>query len=50
MEACGARDRIEARIGELTRQARAALDRAVRAPGGRALLEPTIDALTERRS
>ena len=50
IEACGALARIEARIGELTRQSRDALERASLAPGGRALLEPTIDALTERRS
>jgi len=50
IERCGARDRIEARIGELTRQSRAALERASLAPAGRALLEPTIEALTERRS
>jgi geranylgeranyl diphosphate synthase, type I len=50
MERCGALGRIEARIAELTRESRAALGRAALAPGGRALLEPTIEALTERKS
>ena len=48
--ACGALARIEERIAELTGAARAALAHADLAPGDRALLEPTIDALTERRS
>jgi geranylgeranyl diphosphate synthase type I len=49
IEVSGARARIEARIAELTREARAALDRAGLSPAGRALLEPTIESLTERR-
>jgi geranylgeranyl diphosphate synthase, type I len=48
--ACGALGRIEARIAELASDARSALARTGLAPGDRALLEPTIDALTERRS
>jgi geranylgeranyl diphosphate synthase type I len=50
IEGCGALGRIEARIAELTGESRAALGRAALAPRGRALLEPTIAALTERRS
>ncbi len=50
MEGCGARARIEARIAELTRQSRSALARAALSPAGRDLLEPAIDALTERWS
>jgi geranylgeranyl diphosphate synthase, type I len=47
---CGALGRIEARIAELAADARSALVGTGLAPGDRALLEPTIDALTERRS
>jgi geranylgeranyl diphosphate synthase, type I len=50
IDACGARARVEARIGDLTRESRAALARAALAPAGRTLLEPAIDALTERWS
>jgi geranylgeranyl diphosphate synthase, type I len=50
MERCGARERVDARIRELTRQSRAALERAGLDARGRALLEPTIDAMTERRT
>jgi geranylgeranyl diphosphate synthase type I len=50
IEACGARDRVEARIHELARESRAALGRAALSPAGHALLEPTIESLTERRS
>jgi geranylgeranyl diphosphate synthase type I len=50
IEACGALGRIEARIADLTRASRDALGRAALIPDGLALLEPTIDALTERRS
>ncbi len=50
IEASGARDRVEARIVELTRESRAALERAALHPAGRALLEPTIESLTERRT
>lgn len=50
IEACGALGRIEARIVELAGEARAALVLAALPPGGRSLLEPSIDALTERRS
>ncbi len=50
IEACGALGRIEARIADLTRASRDALGRAALTSAGRALLEPTIDALTERRS
>ncbi len=50
IETCGARARIEARIGELAHLSRAALERAALAAGGRALLERAIDALTERSS
>jgi geranylgeranyl diphosphate synthase type I len=50
IEACGALGRIEARIVELTGEARAALAHAALAPGGRALLESSVGALTERRS
>jgi len=50
IEACGALRRIEARIAELTGDARAALARAALGPAGRALLDSSIDALTERRS
>jgi geranylgeranyl diphosphate synthase type I len=48
IEASGARARVEGRIAVLTREARAALDRAEIAPHGRVLLEGSIAALTER--
>ena len=50
VEASGARARVEARIAALTREARAALEHAELAPAGRALLESSIVALTERES
>jgi len=50
MEASGARARVEERIAALTREARAALQRAELAPVGRALLERAVVALTERES
>jgi geranylgeranyl diphosphate synthase, type I len=49
IDACGARARSEGRIIELAAGAREALGRAQLAPAGRALLERTIEALTERR-
>jgi geranylgeranyl diphosphate synthase type I len=48
--ASGARGRVEARIVELTHQARAALESAALAPAGHALLESAARALTERES
>ncbi|HEY3821614.1 MAG TPA: polyprenyl synthetase family protein [Polyangiaceae bacterium] len=48
VEASGARRRVEERIAVLTREAREALARAELRPGGRALLESAIVALTER--
>jgi geranylgeranyl diphosphate synthase type I len=50
IEACGARARIERRIVDLAAQSRAALARGRFTLEGRALLERSIDALTERRS
>jgi geranylgeranyl diphosphate synthase type I len=50
IEACGVRVRIEARIGELTNESRAALERCTLAPAGRDLLERAIDVLTERQT
>ncbi len=50
IEGCGARERVEARIVELTREARGALGRAELTAAGLALLEPTIESLTERRT
>jgi geranylgeranyl diphosphate synthase type I len=50
IEGCGARDRIEGRIGHLAARARAALERTSFTPGGRALLTRAVDVLTERRS
>jgi geranylgeranyl diphosphate synthase, type I len=50
VSASGARMRVEARIADLTHQARAALDRAELQPAGRAVLERAVVALTERES
>jgi geranylgeranyl diphosphate synthase type I len=48
LEACGARARVEARIGALAGEARAALARAEVSGAGRELLAQAIAALTER--
>jgi len=48
VSASGARARVEARIADLTHQARTALDRAELVPAGRVLLESAVVALTER--
>jgi geranylgeranyl diphosphate synthase type I len=50
VEASGARARVEGRIAALRREARAALEHAELVPAGRALLETSIVALTERES
>jgi len=50
MRACGARQRVEARIGELAGAARAALEGVSLAPAGRGRLERAAVALTERQS
>jgi geranylgeranyl diphosphate synthase, type I len=50
LSASGARARVEARIAELTDQARKALEAAELGPRGRALLENAMVALTERES
>jgi geranylgeranyl diphosphate synthase type I len=50
VEAAGARTRVEARIAELAKEARAALARAALATEGRDLLERAVGVLTERDS
>jgi len=50
VETSGARRRVEERIAVLTREARAALERAELAPVGRALLDRAVSALTARES
>lgn len=48
LERCGARASIEARIQELTQEARGALKKAPLTPKGRSLLSGAISALTDR--
>jgi len=48
IEACGARARVEERIGALVAESFVALDAATLIPSGRALLSHAVGALTER--